>query len=911
LLRSKTEQLSTERWQEVKAIVAAALEEKTPAARASLVAQRCTNDAVLLREVESLLAQTTGTLEDFVERASAPLRRELPPVGPGDRMGVYAVIRELGRGGMGAVYLAHRADGEFEKQVAIKLLKRGTDTDEVLRRFRAEREILARLEHPFIARLFDGGTSEDGLPYFVMEYVAGSPVTEFCAASALSVEDRLRLFLKICAAVQFAHQNLVVHRDLKPANILITGVGEPKLLDFGIAKLLAPGDGNLSLTISDQQRLTPAYASPEQVRGEQITTVSDVYSLGSLLYELLTGKNAHNFSTLHPSPTELQRVVGEQVPQRPSAAASDAATRRQLRGDLDNIILKSLRKEPARRYPSTSSLAEDIQRHLENLPVRASKDAISYRTSKFIQRHKLGVAAAALVALALIAGSITTAWQARQAHFEKAKAEQRFNQVRKFAHSLLFEYHDAIAALPGSTATRQRLVKEGLEYLDNLSEEAGNDRGLLRELADAYEKVAAVQGGAAISKRGALLSSSNLGDTPGATASLKKALAIRERLSVLEPGNRDIQNELAFCYATLAGNYLLSGPPERVIDYTHKSIPLLESLLAGEPSNEELQYRLSLVYLALAKALGGSGVANLGDTKGALEYMDKSRVLLERLTTQFPANLDYQLLLGTIHNMLGFLLFTEGKQNEELQEYLKAIEIDHALVKADPGNTAYRRELAVQLGNAGSTMVRLGDKPGALPKVKEALSIYESLAAADPNDASIRRNLAVGYRNVAMALGASDPAGALDNFRKALQIFAELNDKDPNNADLRRQWAVVYLYRSRFQFEVKELSDAANSALEGIKIEQALVTTSPTNASARNTLAQLYLQAGKTHAAQASTIASAGSQLTEEWRAAKEAYQKSLDIYQDMKSKGTLSASDATKPDEIARDIANCDQALR
>ncbi len=261
---------AAEWWALAKEIVADALEEESTATRMALVARRCGSDERLRREVESLLAQTTGSLETCAADINAPLLPESPSLAAGRRIGAYAIVREIGRGGMGAVYLAQRADGEFKKQVAIKLLKRGTDTDEVLRRFRAEREILASLEHPFIGRLFDGGTTDDGLPYFVMEYVAGSPVTGYCATKALTIEDRLRLFLKISAAVQFAHQNLVVHRDLKPANILVTGRGEPKLLDFGIAKLLAPGEGNPGLTSPDQQHLTPAYASPEQVRGEQI-----------------------------------------------------------------------------------------------------------------------------------------------------------------------------------------------------------------------------------------------------------------------------------------------------------------------------------------------------------------------------------------------------------------------------------------------------------------------------------------------------------------------------------------------------------------------------------------------------------------------------------------------------------------
>ncbi len=227
----------------------------------------------------------------------------------GRRIGSYELVRELGRGGMGTVWLAKRADQQFDKLVAIKLLKRGTDTDEVLRRFQAERRILARLEHPNIARLIDGGETDDGLPYFIIEFVNGLSITEFCRTKRLTIDERLRLFLRVCAAVQVAHQNLIVHRDLKPANILITDEGEPKLLDFGIAKLLSNDGDAFEITTADRQHLTPAYASPEQVRGGSVTTVSDIYALGALLYEILTGQNAHRFSTSHPTPTELLRVV--------------------------------------------------------------------------------------------------------------------------------------------------------------------------------------------------------------------------------------------------------------------------------------------------------------------------------------------------------------------------------------------------------------------------------------------------------------------------------------------------------------------------------------------------------------------------------------------------------------------------
>jgi serine/threonine protein kinase len=287
--------MSPARWQQVKDVVGDALERADTAERAAFLARACADDTGLRREAESLLAASgLSMLEGCAE--DLRLSSDESDAASGQRIGAYRVVRELGRGGMGAVYLAERADREFTKHVAIKLLKRGTDTDEVLRRFRSEREILARLEHPNIARLLDAGTTDDGLPYFVMEYVAGARVTDYCFAQHLSVAARLELFLKICSAVHFAHQNLVVHRDLKPANILITAEGEPKLLDFGIAKLLATDDSEFHHTVQDQQRLTPAYASPEQVRGAAITTVSDVYALGVLLYELLVGHSPHKFA---------------------------------------------------------------------------------------------------------------------------------------------------------------------------------------------------------------------------------------------------------------------------------------------------------------------------------------------------------------------------------------------------------------------------------------------------------------------------------------------------------------------------------------------------------------------------------------------------------------------------------------
>ena len=396
--------MAPQHWQLVKEILGEALEHEQGEDRATFVAEKCGHDTTLQHEVETYLNISDQKMEACAESMRDTLLSNAWSQPIGRRLGAYRIVEEIGRGGMGAVFLAARADGQFEKQVAIKLLKRGTDTDEIVRRFSAERRILAQLEHPGIARLLDAGTTEDGLPYFVMEYVAGVPITEFVRENHLSIRQRLELFLKVCAAVERAHRDHIVHRDIKPGNILVTSDGEPKLLDFGIAKLLEPGENSVEATATNQQRLTPTCASPEQARGERVTTASDIYALGALLYEMLTQRPPHQFSTTRPSPEELARVVCEDAPITPSAVVADREIQRQLQGDLDNIILHAMRKEQERRYRSVGGFAEDIRRYLNGRPVEARPSTTVYRVQRFLARNKsigLPLAFTAIVLLAL------------------------------------------------------------------------------------------------------------------------------------------------------------------------------------------------------------------------------------------------------------------------------------------------------------------------------------------------------------------------------------------------------------------------------------------------------------------------------------------------------------------------------
>jgi serine/threonine protein kinase/tetratricopeptide (TPR) repeat protein len=386
--------MNSHRWQRLKVILAEALEQESPAARTALVGLSCGNDADLLHEIESLLAEAEpllrerpDELEECADNFAAALPRE-DASEIGKRIGAYVIIREIGQGGMGTVYLAARADGYFEKQVAIKLLKRGVANEEVLRRFRSEREVLARLDHPNIARLIDAGTTDDGLPYFVMEYVDGTPITRFVDENHETLAARLNLFLKISAAVEAAHRNSVIHRDLKSNNILVNCEGEPKLLDFGIAKVVGKNTNPLELTALGHERLTPVSASPEQAKGEPVTISSDIYGLGIVLYEMLTGVRPHRFLTSDPSREDLVEVVCKQLPTLASLVVKNRERQRQLRGDLDAILVRALQKEPALRYPSVAEFADDIRRHLNGKPIRAREYEAAYRIKTRLLHNK-------------------------------------------------------------------------------------------------------------------------------------------------------------------------------------------------------------------------------------------------------------------------------------------------------------------------------------------------------------------------------------------------------------------------------------------------------------------------------------------------------------------------------------------
>src|SRR5262245_8366923 len=447
--------------------------ERPAAERRAFLDAACASAPELRAEAESLLAaheQAGGFLDEIdTAREAALLDATAEPEPPeGRRVGPYRLLREVGRGGMGVVYLAERVEGGFEQRAAIKLVKRGMDTDAILRRFLRERQILAGLEHASVARLLDGGVTDDGHPYFAMEYVDGEPLTVYCENRQLGIEARLRLFEEACRAVQHAHGKLVVHRDLKPSNMLVTGEGRLKLLDFEIAKLLTEDDDATAITLTQvgTRVLTPDYAAPEQVRGEPVTTATDVYALGVVLYELLAGRLPHGGE--RRSLGEMARAICEEEPRAPSmAAAAQPRRARELRGDLDTVVLKALSKEPSRRYASAEALAEDIRRFLSGHPVRARRDTVGYVVTKFVRRHKVGVAAATVAVLSLLLGLAGTAWQAAVAARERDRARleaERAEKVKEFLVGL-FKASDP-AESTGEAITARELMDRGAERIE-------------------------------------------------------------------------------------------------------------------------------------------------------------------------------------------------------------------------------------------------------------------------------------------------------------------------------------------------------------------------------------------------------------------------------------------------------------
>lgn len=782
----------------------------------------CANDAELRIEIDELLSEQVDAGSDVLEQFASDAARRLrldtyEAAKQGSRIGPYKIVREIGHGGMGTVYLAERDDEQYRQQVAIKLIKPGLGGEAIRKRFRNEMQILADLNHPNIARLFDGGETVEGVPYLVMEYIEGQPVDVFCDEKRFSTGERLKLFATVCAAVQYAHQHLIIHRDIKPGNILVTSEGIPKLVDFGIAKLLDQEKSNVTATA--MTFMTPDYASPEQVRELAVTTATDIYSLGVVLYELLTGRRPYRLKSgvAH----EVAHAICEEEPLRPST------THKRLHADLDNIVLMAMRKEPQRRYATAEQFAEDIRRHLEGLPVRARPDTFSYRAGKFVRRHKLGVAAAAVITLTLLIGIVATVWQARVARAERARAERRFQEVRQLANSFVFEVHDAVANLPGSTSARSLIVQRGLKYLDSLAQDAAGDRGLQRELAAAYEKLGAVQYTPSVA---------HLGDLAGALDSHRKAAVLREALVAAEPGNADYRRELLDSYwfmATLLGR---QGDMIEELNIIRRQLPDREKLAAAEQHTFIDRYNLAATYVYI-----GSLLMQMGDVSGALDNQQKALQIREQLAAVDPDRARSNRALTISYEYLGLAKDRAGDTKSALELQQHGLQLRESLVAADSLNTDLRLMLIESYRYVGDLHLKLGDLKLAREHYAKQWSLVKEMVAADPANAQLIQNQAVALIKV----GDVDAASALSNYREALKIREQLSAAAPSDVLLRRDLSEALIKVGDALAETGNRSQALESYRKGVEILEPLARSVPANVDISNMLAEARAKAGR------------------------------------------------------------------
>jgi serine/threonine protein kinase len=895
--------MEPDRWQRVERIYHAAMQCE-PTDRNDLLDEACGQDATLRTEVESLLIYGASPVpflekpafevlaealaEDIRDTESKSSTRMI-----GTRIAQYRIVDKLGSGGMGEVFRAVRADDLFEKHVAIKLVRQGLDSEFMEARFRRERQILAGFEHENIARLLDGGTTDEGHPYFVMELVEGKPIDEYCDDAKLGTSARLALFRSVCSAVEYAHRRLVVHRDIKPSNILVTADGVPKLLDFGIATILTPETyGPESVRTEMTMRImTPQFASPEQLQGKLITTAADVYSLGVVLYRLLTGQMPYR--TDSNSPYDLALAVCETAPEKPSSAvrrqgsspiapmngtapqgselqhpAPEASRstpevlcglrgttpdrlRRTLSGDLDHILLKALRKEPEHRYASAREFADDLRSYECGLPVLARRGTFAYRSGKFIRRNRFILAITAVFVLIGLIGIAVIVREAQVARMQEVRAERRFNDLRSLANSLLFEIHDSIRDLPGSTSARKLLVDRALHYLDSLSQESADTPGLQQELAAAYERVGDVQGNPYFA---------NLGDTAGAIASYRKALNIRLALAHAGHASYDDRN-------ALVGNYLRLGLGlEAASDFTNSlqtfqhAYPIAEALALEKPNDAQAQEMLAGVCFSIASVL-----SDTGNIAGSLDYYRKSAAIREHINSGSAAFKEQvQTRLAGVYGYMAGDLNLQGDLGASIALERKAHDILARVAALDPQNARIKQFLLENDYWTANYMAQKGLWAQALPYYRTALAGYLQLSSADAQDVLAMRYMGKCYVGIGAALAATGkPDQGIQTGFKALQIFDHLASADQGD---------------NF-FKPVDLAYARSALADSY---QRMATTSGISQSAK--------------------IAN--------WRAARSWYEQSLATWSTIKQRAQLGQFDTAQPGKIEHQIATCKTAL-
>lgn len=821
------------RWNALEDLFFEALE-TPPQLRTAKVRALCDGDAELEAEVHALLQAHDSEMElldpDIVALGLSLLVGETPA----PEIDRYRVGEKIGEGGMASVFLAERSDQDFRQKVAIKVLHATLGNAGLIHRFLKERRILASLVHPYIARLQDGGFTVGGAPYIAMEHVEGMPVTDFCSKKSLSIPDRLRLFLKICEAVRYAHQNLVVHRDLKPSNILVTETGEPKLLDFGIAKLL-PSEGPqfTTQTLAQERALTPAYASPEQITGATITTGTDVYSLGVVLYQLLTGHLPHP-QRQGEAPADFLKRICEEVPKRPSQLPftedfiknaglfSPRQLRRRLAGDLDLILLAALRKEPAQRFTSVEQFADDVQRHLTGLPIRARQTSALYRASRFVRRHRWQTAAALLFAATLFMGAGGVAWEAAAARraqmvaeTQRKKAEVRAARIRDLSNRFIQELAKEIEQLPGGTDTREKLIREGLKNLDALAAEQTTDLALAIDLAIAYRTYADLQG---------RVETANKGHIPEAISSYRKAILLFEKAYSEDP-----RPETA---------YEIAGSQIRISALLQRSGKLREAKVAFESADHWIAKHPSRSDQDGFKVRRAFKMRGISLTTATEEYLAAielgQRMLAEDATrpTERPlpdarflmAN-DYALLAEGFDARLDLFPFISEAATRSARDQFRSILKDSTGPEPSPIPAKTDKELeTIYLLLYETTM-------GNQPTADQLLASIESMkkkAKADP------RNREATYRWLFFACAWGRVCIQQDRLQTGISTLSEvireyetLLKESPNNQEFRKNQTAAHFFLGLGYEKNGNAAVAVNHYLTALKLSGDIIQSAP------------------------------------------------------------------------------------
>lgn len=747
-------------------------------------------------------ADAAGWLERPAVLGFGAVEHASPPAPP-ERVGPWRLVEEIGRGGMGSVFLGRRDDGAFEQTVAVKLVRAELASDLLRRRFLAERRILAGLAHPHIAHLIDGGTTADGVPYLVLEHVAGEPIDRYCERHELSVGARLRLFLTVCGAVDFAHRKLVLHRDIKPGNVLVDETGTPKLLDFGIAKLLEESSANEAgenwTALAGIRPLTPAWASPEQMRGDPLTTASDVYSLGLLLRLLLSA---------------------------PGFAGFD---RRALRGDLQRIVARALAPEIDRRYGTVGELAQDLERHLSGRPVLAHPPSLRYRAVKLIRRHRAAFAGITVAAVGLLVGTAVSLRQAHLAEVQRLRADRRFADVRRIANVALFDIHDKLESVPGAMPARRLLVDTALRYLNDLAAEARDEPALLVELSVAYERVAEIQG---------MPGWSSEGRTGDALASLERARALIRRsrtANVADPETFGESHESeARLLLRIGSVFGARGRPGPALAYHREALALLRRRVAETSATPP---RLAL---AQAQVAVGDDLWEEGDLAAATDHFREALATARATSAGDPTSMAAARQVGVVEQRLGDVASERGDGRQALAHHAASLAVDRALAARHPDDLELQRDLGTDLSRLAVDQRLWGSGAEELALHLEASRLRERLLAEEPGDARAAEDAAESRLEIGKALQAlGRTPEAKREIAVAVLRLRGLIVRDPQNVKWRDALASALSVGAEIETKGRDRIAAANALAEALAIRRKLLAESPELAGNRKSLAEL------------------------------------------------------------------------